>query len=55
MNRVKAVVLLFVTTLTLSACDFDVYELPLPVWPDVVSDPLKVTVHFADVLDLVHR
>lgn len=55
MNRVKAVVLLFVTTLTLSACDFDVYNLPLPGGPDVGSDPMTVRVHFVDVLDLVPK
>lgn len=55
MNRAKALVLLVVTALTLSACDFDVYELPLPGGPDVASDPMTVTVHFADVLDLVPR
>lgn len=55
MNRLRALVLLVVTTLSLSACDFDVYELPLPGGPDVGSDPMTVTVHFADVLDLVPR
>lgn len=55
MNRVKAVVLLFVTALTLSACDFDVYELPLPGGPDIGSDPMTVRVHFVDVLDLVPK
>ena len=47
--------LLVVTALTLSACDFDVYELPLPGGPDVGYDPMTVTVHFADVLDLVPK
>lgn len=55
MNRAKALVLLVVTALSLSACEFDVYELPLPGGPDVGSDPMTVTVHFADVLDLVPR
>jgi phospholipid/cholesterol/gamma-HCH transport system substrate-binding protein len=55
MRRVRALVLLVVATLSLSACDFDVYELPLPGGPDVGSDPMTVTVHFADVLDLVPR
>jgi phospholipid/cholesterol/gamma-HCH transport system substrate-binding protein len=55
MNRAKALVLLVLAALTLSACDFDVYELPLPGGPDVGSDPMTVTVHFADVLDLVPR
>jgi phospholipid/cholesterol/gamma-HCH transport system substrate-binding protein len=55
MKRVKAVVLLLMTALTLSACDFDVYELPLPGGPDVGSDPMTVRVHFVDVLDLVPK
>ncbi|WP_107764553.1 MCE family protein [Nocardioides terrigena] len=55
MKRVKAVVLLLLTALTLSACDFDVYELPLPGGPDVGSDPMTVRVHFVDVLDLVPK
>ena len=44
MKRVKAVVLLLMTALTLSACDFDVYELPLPGGPDVGSDHLPLIV-----------
>ena len=55
MKRVKAVVLLLLAALTLSACDFDVYELPLPGGPDVGSDPMTVRVHFVDVLDLVPK
>lgn len=55
MRRVKAVVVLFVTALTMSACDFDVYELPLPGGPDVGADPMTVRVQFADVLDLVPK
>ena len=47
--------LLLVTALTLSACDFDVYKLPLPGGPDVGYDPMTVTVHFVDVLDLVPK
>jgi phospholipid/cholesterol/gamma-HCH transport system substrate-binding protein len=55
MKRVRALVLLLVAVLTLSACDFDVYKLPLPGGPDVGDHPMRVTVHFADVLDLVPR
>jgi phospholipid/cholesterol/gamma-HCH transport system substrate-binding protein len=55
MKRIRALVLLLVTVLTLSACDFDVYKLPLPGGPDVGDHPMRVTVHFADVLDLVPR
>jgi phospholipid/cholesterol/gamma-HCH transport system substrate-binding protein len=36
-----------------SACDFSVYELPLPGGADVGENPYSVTVYFDDVLDLV--
>jgi phospholipid/cholesterol/gamma-HCH transport system substrate-binding protein len=55
MRRIRALALLLVTVLTLSACDFDVYKLPLPGGPDVGDRPMTVTVYFADVLDLVPR
>ena len=55
MKRLRALVLLVVTVLTLSACDFDVYKLPLPGGPDVGDHPMTVTVYFRDVLDLVPR
>ena len=38
---------------TLTGCDFSVYELPLPGGADLGSDPYAVTVQFSDVLDLV--
>ena len=53
MTRVKAIVLLFVSVVLLSGCEFDVYKLPLPGGPDVGDDPMTIKVHFADVLDLV--
>jgi|GEM_PF-373012 len=37
----------------LSACDADVYSLPLPGGADVGDDPISVEVEFEDVLDLV--
>nr|WP_272917670.1 MCE family protein [Nocardioides flavescens] len=39
----------------MSACDFSVYDLPLPGGADVGDDPITVTVEFADVLDLVPK
>jgi phospholipid/cholesterol/gamma-HCH transport system substrate-binding protein len=39
--------------LTLTGCDFDVYDLPLPGGADLGEDPYAVKVHFRDVLDLV--
>ena len=38
---------------TLTGCDFSVYELPLPGGADLGDDPYAVTVQFTDVLDLV--
>ena len=54
MRPLKALLLLLVLVLTTSACEFDVYELPLPGGADVGDDPMTVTVTpFRDVLDLV--
>ena len=39
--------------LLLSACEFSVYDLPLPGGADVGDNPYEVTVEFRDVLDLV--
>ncbi len=50
---VRALLLLLALVLTTTACDFDVYKVPLPGGPDVGDDPIAVTVKFADVLDLV--
>jgi phospholipid/cholesterol/gamma-HCH transport system substrate-binding protein len=51
----RLVVGLLLSTLALSACDFDVYSLPLPGGTDVGDDPITVTVQFEDVLDLVPK
>ncbi len=53
MNRIKALVLVAVASLTLSACEFNVYDLPLPGGPSTGDDPMTITVEFSDVLDLV--
>ena len=45
--------LVLLGSLTLSACDFDVTKLPLPGGTDTGKDPIKVSVEFRDVLDLV--
>ena len=50
---VRALLLMMAVVLSTSACEFDVYKLPLPGGPDVGDDPMVVTVTFADVLDLV--
>ncbi|GAB2759612.1 MCE family protein [Nocardioides pakistanensis] len=42
-----------VGALTLSACDFDVYSLPLPGGADLGDESYAVKVEFRDVLDLV--
>lgn len=46
---------LLVLAFLLSACDFDVYKLPLPGGADLGADPIEVTVKFDDVLDLVPK
>lgn len=53
MKRLKLLLLALATSLTLSACDFDVYQMPLPGGTDTGEEPLTVTVMFRDVLDLV--
>ncbi|WP_182525692.1 MCE family protein [Nocardioides dongkuii] len=53
MNRLQAVLLTVVGALTLSACEFSIYDLPLPGGTDVGEDAIEVTVQFNDVLDLV--
>ena len=52
-RRFRLVGALLVGSLALTACDLDVYSLPLPGGADVGDDPIVVTVEFADVLDLV--
>lgn len=53
MKRLRTLAVVTGLAMTLSACDFSVYHLPLPGGPDVGDDPIEVTVEFADVLDLV--
>jgi phospholipid/cholesterol/gamma-HCH transport system substrate-binding protein len=54
MKRLTAIpALLAAAALTLSGCDFSVANMPLPGGADVGENPMKVTVTFADVLDLV--
>jgi phospholipid/cholesterol/gamma-HCH transport system substrate-binding protein len=52
-RRLRTAVALLAGTLALTACDADVYSLPLPGGADTGDDPISVTVEFADVLDLV--
>lgn len=49
----RLVVLVFATALTLSACEFSPYSVPLPGGADTGDDPYTITVEFDDVLDLV--
>lgn len=51
--RLKALLLTLLAAVTLSACSFDVYDLPLPGGAGTGKNPLTLTVEFADVLDLV--
>lgn len=51
----RAVVGALLGSIVLSACDFDVYQLPLPGGADAGDDPMTVTVMFVDVLDLVPK
>lgn len=44
-----------VSAVLLSSCSFDVYDLPLPGGPDAGEQPMRITVTFADVLDLVPK
>lgn len=55
MRRTRLVLAMLAASLTLSACDFDVYQLPLPGGTDTGDDPITVTVQFRDVLDLVPK
>jgi phospholipid/cholesterol/gamma-HCH transport system substrate-binding protein len=53
LRSLRSLLVLVVLVLTTSACDVDIYKLPLPGGPDVGDDPMTLTVTFADVLDLV--
>ena len=55
LRRTRVALGLLAASLTLSACEFDVYSLPLPGGPDTGDDPITVTAQFADVLDLVPK
>lgn len=50
----RPLVALLAAALLLTACDFDVYKLPLPGGTSV-DDPITVKAEFADVLDLVPK
>lgn len=52
-TKLRLVVALLFGSLALSACDFDVYSLPLPGGTDVGDNAITVDVMFRDVLDLV--
>ncbi len=52
-RRLRALVLALLSSLLLAGCDFSIYSLPLPGGPDTGKDPVRVTVEFHDVLDLV--
>jgi phospholipid/cholesterol/gamma-HCH transport system substrate-binding protein len=53
LKRFRAAAVVAICALVLSACDFSVYNVPLPGGPDTGDDPMTVTVKFRDVLDLV--
>ncbi len=53
--KMRLLVALLFGSLALSACDFDVYSLPLPGGTDVGDNPITVDVMFRDVLDLVPK
>ncbi len=55
MKRLKATVLVLLSALMLTGCDFDIYKLPLPGGPDAGDNPITIKVQFADVLDLVPK
>ena len=52
-RRFRVLGAMMVGSLALTACDFDVYSLPLPGGADVGDNPISVSVEFEDVLDLV--
>ncbi len=55
MKKLKALVLVTLSSLLLTGCEFDIYKLPLPGGPDAGDNPMTITVQFADVLDLVPK
>ncbi len=55
LKRLRLLLGLLLGSVVLSGCDFDVYALPLPGGTDVGDNPIRVTVQFEDVLDLVPK
>jgi len=55
LRRTRLVLGMMLASVTLSACEFDIYSLPLPGGPDTGEDPITITAQFADVLDLVPK
>ena len=53
MKRLRTLLAVLATSLVMTGCDFNVYEMPLPGGTDAGDDPITVTVQFRDVLDLV--
>lgn len=53
LRKARLVMAVLFSSLLLTACDFDVYSLPLPGGADTGENPIEVKVEFADVLDLV--
>ena len=53
LRTLRALATSLVMVMTLSACDFSIYNLPLPGGADLGDDSYAVKVEFRDVLDLV--
>jgi len=51
----RALVLIAMSAMLLTGCDFDIYKLPLPGGPDAGANPMTIKVQFLDVLDLVPK
>ena len=54
-RRLRAVAVVVAGLVLLTGCSFDVYQLPLPGGADTGKDPIRVSVRFPDVLDLVPK
>jgi len=54
-RRFRSLLLVLAAALLMTGCDLDVYKLPLPGGTDTGDNPIRVTVEFADVLDLVPK
>ncbi len=55
LRHLRALFAVLAASLMLSACDFDVYQLPLPGGTDTGENPISVEAEFRDVLDLVPK